>query len=1000
MKAINKQPKYGKEVKEIRAIALSIAPKELTTSSLAKAMLIAENGRKILSKELEIKECFLQIPFVKVSKNVKDDPTIKWPAKFNDSDDSDSFLKSLDLEDLEDVQDDNKSPDSPNENHDSESEDLLGTIDTEDEQNSSESPEQKEIEITDLKTLAEKLIEEKGKGYFIKKLLANTEEEFLELIRSAKIKAGNDFPGFISQIDGLLTLIELQYIQNYKNDKENNPNPIFIFSNGDNNDFELLNSVTQMLECDAEFLHLDLEWGSEFTKVFENRPPLLAIFHFSNIIANNVFFDKLISYYETGITPIIKDNEGDHEGWMSSIFDDYKTNEEINLKKIVNHNIIIFLVKIPEGIININGMPFEEISFSLQKYYQRKFQETAQGPINYIRLFQLAKNYNTVVFRNYEYTDVVELVRIHIGKLGVVDLRKIPENKLRVFANLIILLAGGLKNSYVVSSINYFFAKTEISCLELQNYSFDIDCNLDYLKGFLKITETDLGNQLIDYQSIFSDISKSNKHISYSISTNHIDKSIVVNDFKEYISPTGENVYLQERPNIRFKDVIGLRGIKKRFAALGEYYKNPGLFKQLKIMPNNRILLTGEPGTGKTFITKAFAGEMGIPFFYVSAAELTSQKYAGYGGSLLRDIFQTAKTYKPCILFFDELDTFGNRENMGGDSVGFDAKSIINTLLVELDGINSQNDIIVVGATNRPQDIDVALTRPKRFGTILTTDGFTLQDRKELVKKELPSEMCLDSYDELLKNIIERTNNDFTPVIIEEIIIEAKLNAINNNRAKITLDDINIAIDNQVFGHKINEVDPALKNTMAYHQAGHALLHKVFFGEKNIEKLSVSIYENSIGIMRVKEDDSLIKQYSMEELIKMIIVQMGGAVVEEVKYGSWGLIAEEDWEFVSMVATRIIGNIVIGKNLKPIIEYYLSPDTLAESNAILIEKLITFCFNIAKEIVEENRIDIELLAKKLIENGELTGKQIDKILININQNSRNLFEEFKAEVKT
>lgn len=962
------RPQYDKDVEKIRAIALTIFPEELSISNLAKAMLISKNGRKALAEELGVEEYLLRKPLITIGKNIKDDPRKKWPESLVEEDEDED---------------------------DSELDKFLLSIDDEDEKigEKKELYQKKEVEYVSLDFLIKRVAEKRGKEYFLKKELANNEKEFTTLINKAKENLKSAFPRLQKQMSELLDLIEINYLKNYRQTGLDKPNPIFIFSADDNDDFEIIDYLKKQLECRAEIFDLETSSLSGFPKKLSDPPPALVFFQLSKFVAENNQVISLLSYYETGIAVRLEDESS------SSFIDFLDSEASTTLQQITNQNIVFFLIKLPKEFKGYNNLSFEELTFSLQNYYAEKYKylESRIDPSFNIRLLHLAKNFNAVLFPKLSFNDAELIIGQHLLQFGY-DISELPEEKKFIINSLIVLLAGGLKKSLLKHATDYFLKKIDPRAEGLSDISFNIDCQ-DNSRG--KVFEENSGNYLDRrqrFQLLLNNFEKSNKWVSFTIISEKSGNNVIVKNFKEYSNPGDTYNYLQERPNIRFSDVVGLEEIKNRFKTIGQYYQNPELFQQLKVAPNNRILLTGKPGTGKTMIAKAFAGELGLPFFYVSASELTSQKYAGYGGSLLRQLFQVAKSQQPCILFIDELDTIGNRESLGEDSVGFDAKSIINTLLVELDGINSHNDIIVVGATNRPQDIDEALTRPKRFGTILKTDDFTTRDRQNLIKSKLKPEMCMDSYEDILKIFIDRTGNDFTPAILEEMINEAKLLAIKDRRSKVAVKDISKAIDTLVLGNKLNEVDSALKKSMAYHQAGHALLHKIFFKEKEIEKLSVSIYQNSIGIMQTKEDDSLMKQYTIEELMKMMVVQLGGAVCEEQKFGSWGLIAENDWEFITFIATKIIGNIILGGSLNPIIEYYLSPDSITDSNVEIIKQLINYCYQITSSSLKEYWIDIELLAKKLMENGELTGIQVDEILAKVVPNSENLFEGFRRNI--
>ena len=945
---------YTEDIKEIRAIALNYKSNELTIKSLSKAMLILKNGRKAISNYLKCEEYLLEIIDMPFEKIHIDNPGLKWPEELFEKEDDD-------LSDLDDLLDDEK--------------------------------EKRKPLFVDINFLSEKLIENISKEYFFKKEIAKDSEEFINIINHTKDFFKKNATINLDNINNLLDLIEIQYLRNFQQNIPSKPSPIFIFSSGDNNEFEILNMIQKFFKCRSEIFKLEIDSSSNFPEILSEYPPALAVFHHSEFISENSNLEALLTYYETGIEAKLGDET--RMDFSNSLFNIDEKSEIKPIKQILMNNIVVFLIKIPDEIKNYNKITCEELSFIIQNYYREKYENSIKDSYYNIRLLGLAQNYNSIILNKLEYSDILGIIKNQINVSGY-NVSKVSKRNFLIISNLIILLSGKYRESLIRSATDYLLCKTRLNKNQLNEIYFEINCNIEQISEILTVKELDENKQIRNFERIFDKLITDEKKASFKILSSLESKKIIISDFTIYSTIlNGSKSYFHDRPDIRFSDVIGLEEVKKRFRTIINYYSNPELFIKLETIPNNRILLSGAPGTGKTYITKAFAGEMGIPFFYLSASEITSQKYAGFGGSLLRELFRTAKAYKPCILFFDELDAFGNRDNIGNDSVGFDAKSIINTLLVELDGIDSENDIIVIGATNRSQDIDTALIRPKRFGSIIETGGFSIKDRESLIKLKLKPQMCLGSYDNIIKNLISRTNEDFSPALIEDIVNEAKLTALNNKNSKVKLEDFNEVIDNLVLGRKIEKVNILFKKTMAYHQAGHALLYKIFFQEKKIDKISISIRENANGFMQLKENEKIVNQLTSNELIDTIIIILGGAISEKIKFGSWGLNAEDDWEFVSILGAKIAGNIDLGVGLKSIVEYQLSSDGITENVKNLTEKIINLSYQKAEELISENWIDLELLAQKLIMEEEISGNSIDRILKSVHPNKQNLLEVFK-----
>lgn len=965
MKTKTNLKNYDDTVESIRALALAIDHQQLTIDTIKTAMLYSEAGRKALSKELDCEEFLLKTTVIDTKNNIKDNPEIDWPENLFEDEDEDIDLFS----DLSDDDGDEKP-----------SEDVAV----------------KEQEFITIQKLASNIVENQSKVTFYRRSIFLKLKDLEDTVHTTKEILSKQFPVHSSSINDLLDLIYLQYKQNFLNNKLTRTFPIFLFTYEDNYYSKILEILRMQFKCKVEIFSTEPETTSDFYDKLSELPGTIAILQLIDQTEKNDELEPLITYYKSGINN--RANNDDNSGFellFGGFRHDKPEHTYASIRDIAVNNIIIFMVTIPDEIKEYKHVTPEELSNIIINHYQQNYEETNKTVFYFERLLQLVNNNNSVVFGKLSYSVIKQNVKKYIADIGL-HVGKLSEGNLTLLVNLLMLYTGGFKGAKLIQALDFFIQKSGIVSMNPEEIVFEINNQLSYLGDVLNNNK--IGKKDTYYQTFFENLEKSNKKVSFQISCVQQKNIIKIYDFHEYTSVVSKgNVYLEERPQLRFSDVIGLNEIKKRFKTIEKYYNNPTPFEKLQMMPNNRILLVGKPGCGKTFITKAFAGEMGIPFFYISASEITSQKYAGYGGSLLREVFRAAKSMKPCILFIDELDTIGNRDDMSSDSVGFDAKSIINTLLVELDGINSENDIIVVGATNRPQDIDPALTRPKRFGTILNADDFSTQDRYNMIKLKLKPENCAEDYQKTITAIIKRTDNDFTPAILEQIVYEAKLNAINNDRVKLTLQDIHEAMDNLILGHKIKEISPSFKNIMAYHQSGHALLHKILFTTQTIEKLSITVYQNSMGIMEVKQDDSLIKQYTPDELMKIIVVQMAGAIAESLKYGAWGLNAEDDWEFVSFLGAKIIGNMSFANSLNPIIENHLS-EGITERNMKLIEQLINFSYDFAKNILQENWIDIELLAKQLDDKGELIANEIDTLLNDLPPYEENLFDKFNTSI--
>lgn len=440
--------------------------------------------------------------------------------------------------------------------------------------------------------------------------------------------------------------------------------------------------------------------------------------------------------------------------------------------------------------------------------------------------------------------------------------------------------------------------------------------------------------------------------------------------------------FMVTRPKVRFADVVGLDDAKERMETLVRYLRNPESFRALDVVPARRILLVGPPGSGKTMLAQAFAGETGLPFFSVSASEITSQKYAGWGGMRLRELFVAARVYRPSIIFVDELDAFGRRDGMGESEAGLDAKSILNTLLVELDGVGSAEDIIVIGATNRPDDLDIALTRPRRFGTRVECEPLKAIHRSQLVRRCLSPRICGDEYEALVEYITLRTAGPFSPAEIEEMVSEAKLAAERAGLRALNRDVVAQALDCMLLGKKFRELSPDYRASVARHEAGHAVCLRALLPHQRIERLTIGLRLDTAGLTLLARDEEQVKNLTRDEVLCMIVVFLAGALSEQALKGHWDVGTGFDLDKATTLASQAVADLGVGLGIRGAALRYMTqkgdpwPVEYQHTVSLVLER----CFLAAQEVVGALEAPIARLAEELEKKEDLGHEEVDAII--------------------
>lgn len=446
-----------------------------------------------------------------------------------------------------------------------------------------------------------------------------------------------------------------------------------------------------------------------------------------------------------------------------------------------------------------------------------------------------------------------------------------------------------------------------------------------------------------------------------------------------------------EKNKITFDDVAGVDEEKEELEEIVEFLKNPKKYTDMGARIPKGVLLVGQPGTGKTLLAKAVAGEAGVPFFIISGSDFV-EMFVGVGASRVRDLFEQAKRNAPCIIFIDEIDAVGRQRGAGLGGGHDEREQTLNQLLVEMDGFSANEGVIVLAATNRPDVLDKALLRAGRFDRQIVVGAPDVKAREQILEVHSKKKRLADDVD---LRIIAKNTSGFAGADLENVLNEAALLAARRNKTEIGMQEIEDAMVKVTMGpeKKTKVRSDHEKKLVAYHEAGHAVVSKFLPTQDPVHEISIVPRGMAGGytMYRPTEDKSFMSKTAMEE---QIISLLGGRVAEALILNDISTGASNDIERASQIARSMVTVYGMSSRLGAIMygqgqgEVFLGRDlaqtkNYSEETAAIIDEevkaIIDRAYNTAREILSANIDKLHIVAGILLEKEKIDGEEFDRV---------------------
>ena len=446
-----------------------------------------------------------------------------------------------------------------------------------------------------------------------------------------------------------------------------------------------------------------------------------------------------------------------------------------------------------------------------------------------------------------------------------------------------------------------------------------------------------------------------------------------------------------DRNKVTFKDVAGIDEEKEELQEIVDFLKNPKKYTDMGARIPKGVLLVGQPGTGKTLLAKAVAGEAGVPFFIISGSDFV-EMFVGVGASRVRDLFEEAKRNAPCIVFIDEIDAVGRQRGAGLGGGHDEREQTLNQMLVEMDGFSANEGVIVLAATNRPDVLDKALLRPGRFDRQIVVPAPDVKAREQILEVHARKKKLADDVD---LNIIAKNTSGFTGADLENVLNEAALLAARRDKTEISEREIEDAMVKVTMGpeKKTRVRSDKEKKLVAYHEGGHAVVSRYLKTQDPVHEISIIPRGMAGGytMYRPTEDKSFI---SKTEMLENIVSLLGGRASEELVLGDISTGASNDIQRATQIAKAMvtkygmsdrIGTITLGSDND---EVFIGRDwghekSYSEETAGVIDeevkRIIDNAYAEAKSILTAHRDKLDKVAEVLVEKEKITGEEFDEI---------------------
>jgi cell division protease FtsH len=446
-----------------------------------------------------------------------------------------------------------------------------------------------------------------------------------------------------------------------------------------------------------------------------------------------------------------------------------------------------------------------------------------------------------------------------------------------------------------------------------------------------------------------------------------------------------------EHPTVTFQDVAGVEESKQELAEVVEFLKEPQKFIQLGARIPKGVLLVGPPGTGKTLLAKAVSGEAGVPFFSISGSEFV-EMFVGVGASRVRDLFDQAKRHSPCIVFVDEIDAVGRQRGAGLGGSHDEREQTLNQMLVEMDGFDTDTNIIIIAATNRPDILDPALLRPGRFDRRVTLDRPDMKGREAILKVHVKGKPLDPSVD--LASLARGTPG-FVGADLENLVNEAAILAARRNKKSIGQQDMEEAIERVVMGpeRKSRLISDEEKRIIAYHEAGHAVVMNAIPEADPVQKITIVGRGQAGGLTWYRPEDDRILT-SRKKMVASLAGLLGGRVAEELVFDDITSGASNDIERVTQVARMMVTRmgmsnemglmtygqkeelIFLGREISEQRDY---SEAVAEKIDSEVRRLVDDSYKLTKKLLSKYRDRLDAVAQKLLEVETLTREEFESI---------------------